>query len=295
MKMDKDLKLKELASFLTQLNGNRRHHVGYCGEQEEEVYSTLQEDFMENGRLSSQRFTLIYDQDQIVGALGFDVDEEEKSAEIWGPFIDREGEQWYQLAEQLWVEGTSKLGGSVTRYFGFYNVAHASAARFMEDKGGIKSGEHHVLSMQKHTLLTDAASGLQDFMPEYTDEFAELHGKAFPNTYLSSERMLQQLDENHRLLILTEQGQLVGYVYVVGEPEFQEGNIEYIAVSENFRRKGYGQILLDQALHYLFQDLQLEEISLCVDQDNAGAIQLYHRAGFDTVHKLAAYVLDQDC
>ena len=42
-------------------------------------------------------------------------------------------------------------------------------------------------------------------------------------------------------------------------------------------------LLLDQALHYLFQVLQLEEISLCVDQDNAGALQLYHRAGFETV------------
>ncbi|MBY0161349.1 GNAT family N-acetyltransferase [Cytobacillus firmus] len=294
MVLDTDqTKLRELSSFLARMNGDRHHHVGYCGEQEGEIYSTLLENFSENGRLSSQRFTVIYDQDQMVGALGFDVDEEEGTAEIWGPFIDGQGELWHRLAKELWVEGTTKLNGSVSRYFGFYNAAHLSAARFMEDKGGRKTGVHHVLRFQKSTLLTNAAPGLQDITPEYWDEFADLHGKAFPNTYLSSESILRKLDEDHRLFILTEDGRFAGYVYVEGDPEFQEGSIEYIAVSEHFRRKGYGRILLDQALHYLFQVLQLEEISLCVDQDNAGALQLYHRAGFETVHKLAAYVLER--
>jgi ribosomal protein S18 acetylase RimI-like enzyme len=287
-----DMKLRELSSFLARLNGIRHHHVGYCGEQEGEIYSTLQAEFTENGELSSQKFTVIYDQDQIVGALGFDVDEEERSAELWGPFINAEGEQWNRLAEQLWDEGTSKLEGCVNRYYGFYNADHQSAARFMEDKGGRKSGEHHVLRIRKSALLTDGLSGLQDFTSEYADEFTMLHGTNFPNTYLSAQDIMQQLDEDHRLFMLTEQGQLVGYVYVEGEPEFKEGSIEYIAVSENFRGKGYGRALLDQALHYLFHIVQLEDISLCVDQRNEGAIQLYQRAGFDVVHKLAAYVLE---
>lgn len=287
-----NMKLRELSSFLARLNGIRHHHVGYCGEQEGEIYSTLQTEFTENGELSSQKFTVIYDQDQIVGALGFDVDEEERSAELWGPFIDAEGEQWNRLAEQLWDAGTSKLEGCVNRYYGFYNVDHQSAVRFMEDKGGRKSGEHHVLRLRKSALLTDGLSGLQDFTPEYADEFVKLHGTNFPNTYLSAQDIMQQLDADHRLFMLTEQGQLVGYVYVEGEPEFKEGSIEYIAVSENFRGKGYGRALLDQALHYLFHIVQLEDISLCVDQRNEGAIQLYQRAGFDAVHKLAAYVLE---
>ncbi|OME95128.1 MULTISPECIES: GNAT family N-acetyltransferase [Paenibacillus] len=287
-----DMKLRELSSFLARLNGIRHHHVGYCGEQEGEIYSTLQTEFTENGELSSQKFTVIYDQDQIVGALGFDVDEEERSAELWGPFIDAEGEQWNRLAEQLWDAGTSKLEGCVNRYYGFYNVDHQSAVRFMEDKGGRKSGEHHVLRLRKSALLTDGLSGLQDFTPEYTDEFAKLHGTNFPNTYLSAQDIMQQLDDDHRLFMFTEQGELAGYVYVEGEPEFKEGSIEYIAVSENFRGKGYGRALLDQALHYLFHIVQLEDISLCVDQRNEGAIQLYQRAGFDAIHKLAAYVLE---
>ena len=55
---------------------------------------------------------MIYDQDQMVGALGFDVDEEEGTAEIWGPFIDAEGELWHRLAKELWVDGTMKLNGA---------------------------------------------------------------------------------------------------------------------------------------------------------------------------------------
>ena len=85
MVMDTDqTKLRELSSFLARMNGDRHHHVGYCGEQEGEVYSTLLEDFSDHGRLNSQRFTVIYDQDQMVGALGFDVDEEEELLKYGG-------------------------------------------------------------------------------------------------------------------------------------------------------------------------------------------------------------------
>ena len=46
MVLDRDqTKLRELSSFLARMNGDRHHHVGYCGEQEGEVYSTSLEDF----------------------------------------------------------------------------------------------------------------------------------------------------------------------------------------------------------------------------------------------------------
>ena len=70
----------------------------------------------------------------------------------------------------------------------------------------------------KSTLLANAAPGLQDITPEYWDEFENLHGTAFPNTYLSSESILQKLDEYHRLFIFTEEGRFVGYVYVEETP-----------------------------------------------------------------------------
>ena len=41
MVLDRDqTKLRELSSFLARMNGDRHHHVGYCGEQEGEVYSS---------------------------------------------------------------------------------------------------------------------------------------------------------------------------------------------------------------------------------------------------------------
>ncbi|KZS43443.1 GNAT family N-acetyltransferase [Paenibacillus glucanolyticus] len=281
------LQLKQLSSFIARLNAIHQHHVGYCGEQEEEIYSTLQEEFGESGELN-RWFTVMYHQDEMVGALGFNVDDEERAAELWGPFIDAEGAEWDRMAEQLWTAGIKKIKDSVDRYFGFYNIHNQSAIKFLEAKGGVRSGDHAILRMRNADFIPDGSLSLQNMTPAYTEEFKKLHAASFPNTYYSAEHIMQQLDENHRLFILTEQGRFTGYVYVEGDPEFKEGSIEYLAVSDQFQRKGYGRTLLGQALHYLFHNIQLEEISVCVELGNEGAIQLYRSTGFDTVHKLTA-------
>lgn len=284
------IQLKPLSSFIARLNGIPRHHVGYCGEQEEEIYSTLQEEFDAPGERNNW-FTVMYDQDEMVGALGFNVDEEGHSAELWGPFIDAEGAEWERMAEQLWAAGSKKLEGRVNRYYGFYNWHNQSAAKFLEAKGGMKSGDHIILRIRNDDFIRDGSISLQNITPQYAEEFKKLHAASFPNTYYSGEHIMQQLDEDHRLFIVTEHDRLAGYVYVEGDPEFKEGSIEYIAVSENFRRRGYGRVLLGQALFYLLHNVRLEEISLCVELGNGGAIELYRSVGFKTVHKLVAYAL----
>ncbi|KKO55313.1 GNAT family N-acetyltransferase [Paenibacillus sp. DMB20] len=289
-KDQKQFQPEALSSFLARLNRMDSHHVGYCGEQVEEIYSTLQEEFVESGNLN-RWFTIMTDQSEIVGVLGFNVDEENRSAELWGPFIDAEGETWASIAEQLWTAGVAKLEGSVDRYYGFYNMENHSAARFMEAKGGKTTGEHIVLRAEEPAFRDHNFPSLQDMDPAYEEQFMELHETTFPNTYYNAKRILQQVNNHRRLFILTDQSQLVGYVYVEGNSEFKEGSIEYIAVSKNFRRKGFGRTLLGQALNYLFHEVELDEISLCVDYGNQSAIQLYHSAGFKTVHRLRAYVL----
>ncbi|OOC62029.1 GNAT family N-acetyltransferase [Paenibacillus ihbetae] len=288
---------KQLSEFLARMNRLKQHHVGYCGEQEEEIYGALMEDFAEGGG-RGQRFTVYASEGRIIGALGFQVDEEDRSAEVWGPFIDAGQAEWAPLANQLWREGLSRLDVAVDTLYGFYNMENVNCTNFMAEIGAERSGLHTILKSRgkagvnwtSDSPLVDS-TGVEDITPELEAEFLKLHAMSFPGTYYGGKEILNRLNGDRRLFTAVEHGELAGYVYVEAEPEFREGSIEYIAVSSDFQRRGYGKKLLARALRYLFGNVGTEEISLCVSRDNIGAIRLYESMGFDTEHQLAAFVL----
>ncbi|GAB6931232.1 GNAT family N-acetyltransferase [Paenibacillus sp. JCM 10914] len=282
--------IEPLSLFIARLNRKDRHHVGYCGEDPEEIHSTLREDFADAGEMDRWFTLLMDDKGDIRAALGFNVDPDSRTAEIWGPFIEAEDE-WSAIAEQLWATGMTKLEGQVDRMFGFYNEANQFAKRFILKKGGRRTGEHIVLRAEPSSSPSETSPHVVEFTPNYTEDFQELHDNAFPDTYYDAERILKMLDQDRRLFVIVDQGQLAGYVYVEGDSDIQDGSIEYIAVSERYRRLGYGQSLLEKALQFLFREVKATEISLCVEYSNHAAIGLYNATGFRTVHKLSSYVL----
>ncbi len=63
------------------------------GDEKEEVLQTIIHDFSDVGW--RQSFVATYENNDLIGVLGFDVDEVKKCAEIWGPFI--KAENWGKL------------------------------------------------------------------------------------------------------------------------------------------------------------------------------------------------------
>ncbi|MFY0762396.1 GNAT family N-acetyltransferase [Metabacillus dongyingensis] len=57
-------------------------------------------------------------------------------------------------------------------------------------------------------------------------------------------------------------------ITIEGNPEIKEGNIEYKAVSSAQRKKVIGTRLIKSALHFLFAELGIEEITICVEAKN---------------------------
>lgn len=85
---------------------------------------------------------------------------------------------------------------------------------------------------------------------------------------------------------------LEGYVYVEVNPEFQEANIEFIATTENSRRKGVGERLLQGAIQYIFSFQGMREIELCLNTNNDGAMKLYKKVGFEEKACLQHYIIE---
>lgn len=94
------LKIEEIALFIASMNKDAIHHVGYCGDEKKEVLHTILHDFSDIGWERS--FVVTYEDNKIIGVLGFDVDEVKKCAEIWGPFI--EAENWEEVALHMMKE-----------------------------------------------------------------------------------------------------------------------------------------------------------------------------------------------
>lgn len=101
-------KIEEAAEFISMMNKDITQHVGYCGENHEEILDAILHGFSDIGWEKS--FVVSYnDNNEIVGVLGFDIDEISESAEIWGPFI---------IASN-WGEIALRCGRNLSRKFHF--------------------------------------------------------------------------------------------------------------------------------------------------------------------------------
>lgn len=278
--------VKQLAIFIATLNKEEAHNVGYCGDEANEIENTLYHEFSDYP--IERSFTVLYEGEVIVGALGFDVDEEDKSAEVWGPFI--QGENWLDTAKELWETGLAKLESTVHSFYGFYNVKHTYAESFMTYVQGVKKGAHSILKMEAKQFREHKSESIEKMSPYYHEQFMQLHDKAFPGTYYNGKAILERSDDEHQLFCYVKDNSLLGYIYIEGKRKFREGNVEYIAVAPHARQKGIGKDLLNYGLYELFHHIGAEEISLCVGCENNEAIQLYKKVGFSVESELNYYI-----
>lgn len=278
--------MQELAAFLAEMNVDMTRHVGYCGNAKEEIYDTISNDFSDLGL--EQSFAVAYQNDHIVGAIGLDIDKDDLSAEVWGPFI-RDQAINPNLVHELWGKVVEFSGLQHLNFYFFLSKENSFAREFVFEQGGIERGLHSILRARKSDDRYLEDSGIKPYSPTDLSDFTALHESEFPHTYFSAKQIINRLSDTHKLLIArTSDQKMQGYVYVEAQPDHQDGSIEYIAVSTDFRKQGIGTKLLRSALNELFQH-NIEEISLCVESDNEQAMKLYQAVGFEVLHELIHY------
>ncbi|WP_277584397.1 GNAT family N-acetyltransferase [Psychrobacillus antarcticus] len=278
--------LNELSSFLERINKENTSHIGYCGEKKKEISNTLSTDFSDIAIEKS--FVVAYDKDNIVGALGFDIDVESRSAEVWGPFV-KNGQSFFRIANDLWQVLETTIPFILEEYLFYVNEKNTFARKFIENNNGVENGYHLILRADKNSLTDGQDIHIKTYDSTFHKSFSALHSLAFPNTYYSSDQILSRMSEDNRLLIIHYNYEIKGYVYVEANPLHGEGTIEYIAVSPVFRGQGIATKLMKAALHHLFSYEGMAEIKLSVEANNNAAIALYTASGFQVKHKLIAY------
>ncbi|KZE51145.1 GNAT family N-acetyltransferase [Rossellomorea marisflavi] len=284
------LNLEQISRFIASLNAMSKHHIGYCGEKSDEILDTLQHDFSDLNLEDCLAVSYDDEDEGILGVLGADVDLDNHSAELWGPFVNSENPE--PLTALLWEEISSNLGKMVQTYHGFYNDLNLIGQGFIESLGGKVTGSHLILKAKKYDYTDEHDVVVEELSPKWHQAFDKLHNESFPDTYYTSEEIIYKVNDNNKVFVIPSGDTLLGYIYVEGNPDYEEGNIEFIAVSTDNRKRGIGTRLVKHALGFMFEDLGIEEISICVNEQNSQAINLYKRAGFKREHRLHHYVLN---
>ncbi|WP_235318419.1 GNAT family N-acetyltransferase [Planococcus sp. CAU13] len=234
-------------------------------------------------------FAVAWDQSKMIGAMGLDVDLGSGTADIWGPFVT-DGNA--DTAQALWEKVLLKIPQEIKSCSFFVNKDNRFAKKFAMQNDAQYSGRDMVLNITRSTFTAEAMNASEKIGEEYHDSFARLHDEAFPKTYFNSGTILNRVSNHNNLLVIKEgKSKIKGYVYIEANPDHDEGNIEYIAVSEEFRGQGIGKRLLTDALKKFFSYPSIDEVTICVSCENAAAINLYKAAGFKEKYVLDSYDL----
>ncbi|MGN7399991.1 GNAT family N-acetyltransferase [Cytobacillus praedii] len=273
-----------VAKFISEMNKIDDSHIGYCGNDRFEIAHSLREDLSDITYNNS--FITVYEEDELIGVLGFDADLESNSAEIWGPFIK---ENKWDVVNHLWNRMVELLHDDIHSIRMFPNKLNKKVLQLAEELSFTKHSDQTILNFNKKSISELDEIFILELKEEYFTEMKNLHDQSFPNTYYSGQQIINRLNEDRKVFIIVNDGQLDGYIYVEAEPAYGEASIEFFAVKESKRGKGIGSKLLTAALNWIFTIESIKSITLCVNSSNQNAINLYKKVGFQQIHELCFF------
>lgn len=274
--------LQDLADYIASCNSQIEKHIGFCGENSAAVLDDIKNDFSDLSIENS--FSVAYEDSVIVGVIGLDIDQEDSSAEVWGPFINNND---MELAEKLWNDMLITVPREIKNFKFFINNRNEFVESFLNNIGANFHGKHSLLDIDSKKFNNTDSRETINISENYSHSFRDLHDTVFANAYYNGCQILSRLNQNNRLLILAKNDtDIEGYAYVEIPPELQEADIEFIAVHPETRSKGLGKRLLHEALQTIFESPEINNVSLTVSHENIIALNLYKSAGFQEIYIL---------
>jgi ribosomal protein S18 acetylase RimI-like enzyme len=287
--------LDELTRFVGELNRDEAHQIGYLDADPAQIAKML----LEHELPPHESWVVAREEARIVGALGFEADVEIGRAWIYGPFAmgphppsptpGRGGDSWTAIADRLWDAVQPLLPDGLREHELFCNIHNTNCIAFAERHAFPLHGDALIFRFGRESLADLPASEAHELTDEHSAAFQALHEQVFPRTYLSGRQILERRNEHRKLFAIVEDDALLGYAYVEIVPEFGEGNLEFIGVSEQARGKGVGRRLMAMALAWMFSFSNMKEIFLTTNSTNTAAIGLYRKVGFQLLHTMRAF------
>jgi ribosomal protein S18 acetylase RimI-like enzyme len=279
--------LDQIAAFVEGLNHQPEHHICYFGSGAEEIAAQIQG----LTPASEDDFFVAEVDGTPVGILGFDADESAGRAWLYGPIVIHT--EWDACADLLYSAMIARLSSDVQKQEICIDARNQRVGEFAlrHGFGSHDSGNISVLTLSRDQYHPQNASRLQTIHASQRHSLVILHDELFPNTYYPGRVLLERQTEHARLFVLNADGNssMVGYVYAQVNPSTGEGYIDYVGVKPAMQRRGYGTMLVEGVLEWIFSFDFVNMVSLTVPTASTMAMRLYDRTGFTQERTIMAY------
>ena len=278
-------RIDELVHFVTRLNSDGVHHIGFFGEGEADVRSSLAECLIP----PSEGFMLAYDDDQLVGTFGVDADAEVNKAWLFGPLVEHA--DWHTIADQLYASVLPLISANIRVRDMFCDVQNIHIEEFAVRHAFPLNSENAVLTLRRdnYKSFPNGKTQVSAYQEGFFKQFDELHKLLFPTAYFTARQMVEKIDENHHLFVAVEDGHLLGYHFCKIEPESESGYVDFIGTETSARGRGIGADLLTAGVDWMLSAPTTKKINLTVNADNIVARNLYEKSGFVTERVMRGY------
>lgn len=278
-------RLEELVQFVSRLNSDGTHHIGFFGEGEEDVRASLAECLIP----PADGFRLAYDGSELVGIFGVDADSEIDRAWLFGPIVDHT--DWYTIADQLYQAVLPLIPAGIGDYEMFCDVQNVRIQEFAARHGFPLHSENAILTLGRanYSPIAKRQTQVIAYRDEFFDRFEDLHKILFPKAYWTARQIVGKIDEAHRLFFAVDDGQLLGYHFCKIEPESPSGYIDFIGTAPAARGRGVGADLLAAGVDWMLSPPSTQKINLTVNADHLAARALYEKFGFITERIMRGY------
>ena len=278
-------RFEELVQFAARLNSDGAHHIGFFGEGEADVRASLGECLIP----VAEGFLMAYEGDQLAGIFGVDADPEIDRAWLFGPLVDHA--DWHAVADQLYAKVLPRIPVGIRDYDLFCDIQNTRMEAFAVRHGFPLNSENAVLTLAREDYMPSAERQTQvlPYQEGFFGPFEKLHKTLFPNAYFSARQIAGKIDENHRLFLAVEDGQLLGYHFCKIEPTSSSGYVDFIGTNPSARGRGIGADLLATGVDWMLSAPTTGKINLTVNADNVAARRLYETFGFVTDRVMRGY------
>ena len=278
-------RIEELVQFASSLNSNGEHHIGFFGEGEADVRTSLAECLIP----PAKGFQMAYENDQVIGIFGVDADPEINRGWLFGPLVNHP--DWHRVADQLYESVLPLIPANIRDRDLFCDIQNARLDEFAARHGFAFRSENAVLTLLRdhYTPSAKKKSQIIPYQEHFFEAFENLHNTLFPNTYFTARQIVEKQDAHHQLLLAVEGEQLLGYHFCKIEPESESGYVDFIGTDSSARGRGIAADLLASGVDWMLSAASTKHISLTVNSDNLPARRLYEKFGFVTERVMRGY------
>ena len=269
-------RLEELVQFVTRLNSDGAHHIGFFGEGEADVRASLAECLIP----PAEGFRLGYEENKLVGIFGVDADADVNRAWLFGPLVEHD--DWNSIADHLYAEVLPLIPIDIRDYDLFCDVQNTRLEAFALRHGFAVGSENAILILMRENYKPTAArlTSVIAYKDAFLDSLESLHKALFPNAYFTARQMIERIDDHRQLFLAVEGDKVLGYHFCKIDPEAESGYIDFIGTDVSARERGIGADLLSAGIDWMLSAPTTQKINLTVNTENGSARRLYERFGF---------------